>query len=80
MSLWLLKTRDPLGYFKKCIISRIKPLYTLTDTSGGSGSGGRVVVWQLEGCWFDPRVRLAMCLGVHEQDTIQPMLAVALHS
>jgi len=28
---------------------------------GGSGSGGRAVVWQPEGSWFDPRLLLAKC-------------------
>jgi len=40
-------------------------LYSLVCTNSkavtfsGSGSGGRTVVWQLEGCWFDPCLRLA---------------------
>ena len=33
----------------------------------------RAVVWQQDGCWFDPR--LAKCQGVPEQDAILTLTA-----
>jgi len=31
--------------------------------AGGSGSKGRALVWQLEGCWFDRRLCVELSLN-----------------
>jgi len=45
-------------------------IYYMHDLGQQGTQKGRAAVWQLEGCWFNPRLRLAKCRGAPEQDTL----------